>query len=226
MISIYMLIPTLLVILASFLIVRAAAIALMMTGLDQKRAKFQALSAFSGTGFTTKEAELIVNHSKRRQIATWLMILGNAGIVTVIVTATSSIVSSEGYQLPLNIVVIVVGIFLIYRIMVHTHFGRRWERFIEDRFVKTRFFEDNTNIELLDLMEGYGILEITINKDSIFIGSSIMEINSQDKEIIALGIERGKKWISLPNSQEIINEADKMVVYGELKTLRTIFVRK
>jgi len=35
------------VIFISFLIVRAAAIALMMTGLDEKRAKFDALSAFS-----------------------------------------------------------------------------------------------------------------------------------------------------------------------------------
>ena len=107
----YMLIPTLLVILFSFLIVRAAAIAFMMTGMDQKRARFQALSAFSGTGFTTKEAELIVNHPRRRQIATWLMILGNAGIVTVIVTGTSSLVSSEGYQIPMNIVILVAGAF-------------------------------------------------------------------------------------------------------------------
>lgn len=30
---------------------------LMMTGLDEKRARFQAISAFSGTGFTTKEPE-------------------------------------------------------------------------------------------------------------------------------------------------------------------------
>ena len=58
----YFLFPTLLAILISFLFVRAASIALMMTGLEKKKARFQALSAFSGTGFTTKEAEAIVNH--------------------------------------------------------------------------------------------------------------------------------------------------------------------
>ena len=52
--GLYFLLPTLLVIFFSFLIVRADAIALMMTGMDRKRAVFQALSAFSGTGFTTK----------------------------------------------------------------------------------------------------------------------------------------------------------------------------
>ncbi|MBL7118366.1 MAG: hypothetical protein ISS94_06265 [Candidatus Syntrophoarchaeum sp.] len=101
--GLYFLVPTLLVIFVSFLIVRAAAIALMMTGMDRKRAVFQALSAFSGTGFTTKEAESIVNHPERRRIVSWLMILGNAGIVTVIITATSSLVTSEGYQLSISL---------------------------------------------------------------------------------------------------------------------------
>ena len=61
--SLYFLFPTLLAILISFLFVRAASIAFMMTGLDKNKARFQALSAFSGTGFTTKEAESIVNLS-------------------------------------------------------------------------------------------------------------------------------------------------------------------
>jgi Trk-type K+ transport system membrane component len=77
----YFLMPTLLTIFVSFLIVRAAALALMMTGMDRNRAVFQALSSFSGTGFTTKEAERVINHPKRRKIITWLMILGNAGIL-------------------------------------------------------------------------------------------------------------------------------------------------
>jgi len=60
--GLYFLVPTLLVIFISFLIIRAAAVALMMTGMDEKKAKFQALSAFSGTGFTTKEADCHVAH--------------------------------------------------------------------------------------------------------------------------------------------------------------------
>ena len=221
--GIYMLIPTLLVIFFSFLIVRAAAVAFMMTGMDQKRARFQALSAFSGTGFTTKEAELIVNHPRRRQIATWLMILGNAGIVTVIVTATSSLVSSTGYQLPLNILILVVGAFLIYRIVLHTPFGRRWENFIENRFVKSQVFEEATTEDLLHLMEGYGLLQITITQDSNFVGKSLLEANTSGNEFWVVGIGRGKNWISLPKSRETIKYGDRLVAYGELKSLKRLF---
>lgn len=60
------------------------------------------------------------------------MILGNAGIVTVIVTATSPLVTSKGYQIPLDILVFLGGIFVIYKIVTHKGFMRRWESFIED----------------------------------------------------------------------------------------------
>lgn len=39
-----------------------------MTGLDINIARFQALSAFTGTSFTTKEAEDVVDHPQRRRI--------------------------------------------------------------------------------------------------------------------------------------------------------------
>jgi len=55
----YFLFPTLLAILFSFLVVRGAAVALMMTGMEKKRAR---------TGFTTKEAESVVNHPQRRKV--------------------------------------------------------------------------------------------------------------------------------------------------------------
>ena len=47
------------VLIVSFVIVRIGAIAFQITGLEWSLAKFQALSCFTATGFTTKEAELI-----------------------------------------------------------------------------------------------------------------------------------------------------------------------
>jgi Trk-type K+ transport system membrane component len=49
--GLYLLLPTFLVIILSLLVVRAGAIALAMTGMDEKKARFQALSAFTRTGF-------------------------------------------------------------------------------------------------------------------------------------------------------------------------------
>jgi hypothetical protein len=46
----------------SALITKIASEALVHTGLSKQSAKFQARSAFTGVGFTTSEAEHIVNH--------------------------------------------------------------------------------------------------------------------------------------------------------------------
>lgn len=222
----YFLLPTLLVILISFLIVRAAAIALMMTGMDENKARFQALSSFTGTGFTTKEAESVVNHPRRRRIIIWLMILGNAGIVTVIITATSSMVTSKGYKLPINVLLLILGIYLIYKLATHKGFIRRWESFMEDKFVKSHVFEEGVTEDLLHLIEGYGLVRVMIKEKSPLIGISLSDHKFPHKGLLVLGIERAKNWIPIPKPEEKIQEGDKLVIYGSLNVLKTQFEEK
>ncbi|MCI2424507.1 TrkA C-terminal domain-containing protein [Candidatus Acetothermia bacterium] len=219
----YFLLPTLLVVLAFLLVIRAAAIGLMMTGLDEKRARFQALSAFSGTGFTTEEAELVVNHPVRRRIITWLMILGNAGIVTVIVTITSSFVITTGYQLPITILVLLAGIYLIYKVATHRGLTRRWESFIEDKLVQSRVFEEGATEDLLHLLEGYGLVRAIIKGDSPLITKSLSDCKLNEKGLLILGIERGKHWVPIPKAKETLEEDDRVIVYGRLDVLRSLF---
>src|SRR4030043_62592 len=57
------------------------AIALEATGMERSRARFQAMSALTGTGFTPREAENIVGHPRRRLIVGWMMFLGSVGII-------------------------------------------------------------------------------------------------------------------------------------------------
>ena len=223
--GIYLILPTLLTIFASFLIVKAGAIALMLTGMDSEKANFQALSAFTRTGFTTREAELMVNNPRRRRIATWLIILGNAGLIAVIVTASSSIATSQGYKLLITIAALLVGTYLLYRLTKHRSFVRRWERFVENRIVKLKTLEESTTEELLHLVEGYGLTRVIITKESHFIGRSLVEANTPENEFWVVGIERGKDWISLPRSREVIDDGDRLVVYGNLNNLKSIFAR-
>jgi Trk K+ transport system NAD-binding subunit len=219
--GLYFLLPTLLVILFSFLIVRAGSIALMLTGLDEKRARFQALSAFSGTGFTTHEAETVINHPRRRRIISALMILGNAGIVTVIVTATSSIVKTKGYILSLNILIFAIGIFVIYKFATHRKLIRRWETFIEERFVKSNIFEETATEDLLHLFEGYGLVRVLVDGESPLEGMSLSESRLNTKGVLVLGIERGKTWVPVPKGDEVVQLQDRLVIYGPLDTMKT-----
>ncbi len=53
-----------------------------ITSLPHLVAQFQSISALTGTGFTTHEAEMIVNYPIRRKILVALMIVGNLGLVS------------------------------------------------------------------------------------------------------------------------------------------------
>ena len=64
----YALVSLLLVASLSLLVIRVGSVALSMTGLSEEVASFQSLSAFSGAGFTTEEAERTIAYPARRRV--------------------------------------------------------------------------------------------------------------------------------------------------------------
>ena len=79
----------------SILITRFATIALVHTGLFRQAAQFQARSAFTGVGYTTRESERIVGHPVRRRIIMLLMLLGNVGIISVLASLVLAFVDEQ-----------------------------------------------------------------------------------------------------------------------------------
>ena len=104
-------ISLLIVIILSVLVTRVAAIALIHTGLSKESARFQSRSAFTGAGFTTNESERVVNHPVRRRILMLLILLGSAGVISVISSLILSLISvEEGGWLSLEMIVFITGL--------------------------------------------------------------------------------------------------------------------
>ncbi|MEZ5557045.1 MAG: TrkA C-terminal domain-containing protein [Pseudomonadales bacterium] len=222
--GLYYVIPTLATIVVSILIVRAGAIALVMTGMDYEKAKFQALSAFSGTGFTTREAERVVGNARRRRIISLLMILGNAGIVTVIVATTSSFANARGLEAGVNVIALVLGLGAIIVVARHAPFVRRWEAFARERLSRLRIFEDDATLdELLHLAEGYGVVRIRLSSDSKLIGQTLVDVNSGLEHSFILGIEHDRQWVPTPRLTGTLKAGDYLVIYGKLEDLQAHF---
>jgi Trk-type K+ transport system membrane component len=75
-------IPLLVIVVIMLAVIRGATIALASTGMSRESARFQAVSALTGAGFTTTESERVVQHPGRRHIIFVLMLLGGFGLVT------------------------------------------------------------------------------------------------------------------------------------------------
>ena len=215
--SLYFIIPTLLVVIISLIIVRAGAIALMMTGMDFESAKFQALSAFSGTGFTTHASERIVNNSARRKIISILIILGHAGVVTVIVTATSSFSQLRGNEIGLNLLLFLLGLIFIFIIANSSPLTIYLEKFVRSRLAKLEFFDDETTTDaMLHMAEGYGVVQIYVTQNSMVYAQTIFWLKDFLDHARFIGIQRGNEWLTAPKLDDTLQVGDYLVLYGKL----------
>ena len=210
----------------SYLIVRIGAIALEMTGLDRTKARFQALSAFTGTGFTTREAETVINHPRRRKIVTHLMILGNAGIVTVIATFVVSLRPAGFYRPSLNLGIVAASLIVLYRIAMHREFARKLTNKIRELLKKTLHFEKVHIEEILQQSEGYGVASLLIEKESMIAGATLGQSGLRERDLMVLSIERDEGVIPVPKAQNKINVGDRLICYGKLENLKELVLSK
>jgi len=232
-----MLILFILTLIVSFIVVRIGAIAFQLTGLEWSLAKFQALSCFSGTGFTTKEAELITGNKQRRQIASVLMVLGNAGLVIMIATLASSMVPQETilsklsksflpFAIPpslviwVNLVVIVVAVYAIYKVFTQEKLARQLTNFLRKRLIKKEIFKKVSFEELLLATGGYGVSRVVASAGSPVLDKTLSQSELRRHDITVLAIVRDAETMPNPTADTKILLGDELICFGKLENIR------
>jgi hypothetical protein len=218
---VYAILPLILIIVIFFLIVRIATVILKLTGLEEKTARFQAISAFTGTGFTTKEAETILENEVRRKTVSVLMVLGKVGIVSVIASIFVSFGQDNLYNDLWKVIALCFFVILLYRLTTLESFSRWLNRFIEKKVVAKGIVGQRTLEELFRLPEGYGIAYLNITKDTKEKGLTLSEAGFIKKNILVLSIERKNKLIAFPHADDIIKDGDKLLCYGLLGNIKS-----
>lgn len=210
------------VVFISVMVRKVAAVALRLTGLDKPTAEFQALSALTGTGFTTRESELVLDHPKRRQIISILMIIGNAGTVAVIAGLVSSFITVTSTWAVLRFGILVVALYLIYKIATHTGITRVLSRKIEKR-LKDRFKLHGRAIgKVLDTGDGYGVAEITLDERSPSVGKTLATSELGKKKFLVLAIERHNESIPVVRGNHKLHAGDVLICYGTFEEMGEI----
>jgi ABC-type multidrug transport system fused ATPase/permease subunit len=209
-------------VLVSFIVVRIGGFALQLTGMEPDVARFQALSAFSGTGFTTREAERVVGHRIRRRIVTTLIVLGNAGMVTVIATLVASFTQAGGYAwFFIRLAIIIGGIFGLYQLIIRSHVGQRILDRLQRPIVKRILRTAPVAEEIFHVEKDWAISLILIRGSSNSIGQSVAEITAEG-DIEILGINRAGTYLTRPSRQEKIMQGDRLLVYANRKAVKRV----
>ena len=215
----------LLVVAVSMLVVRAGTVALTMTGLSEEIAQFQALSAFSGAGFTTSEAEHVVRHPTRRRVVALLMGLGSIGIVTAISSLALSFVGA-GHAAPARSVVLLLGVLALITLARSRGFNRVLTPVIERALVRYATLELRDYADLLHLRDDYRIVEINVDAESWLASRQLHELGLSGEGVLVLGVVRaGGGYVGAPAPALRLAVGDRLIVYGRAHRLHELSTR-
>ena len=218
----------LLVLSLSLLITRIATIALTYTGMSRESARFQARSAFTGTGFTTSESEKIVTHPVRRRIILLLMLFGNAGIAAVLTSLILTFVGEEeGTMLTVKIVLVISGVVALWAIASSRWVDRQLSKVIEFMLSRYTRLEVRDYASLLHLAGEYKVSELHVDPESWLANQNLANLKLRDEGLLVLGIERmSGEFIGTPNGSTVLEEGDNVILYGRDSTIAELSQRQ
>jgi hypothetical protein len=219
------LVALLVITLISLLAVRIGSTALMMTGLSWDTASFQSYSAFFGVGFTTREAEMVVNHPVRRRIIRDLILAGNIGLTSALATLVVTAVQSDHGIHPLFIIAQVVLALVIVLYLSGRPFFRRLLDWVIQRMLERSGLVRALDYELLlRIQSGYCVSEVEITADSTLVNRTLRESRPWDHGVIILAIKReGTTIPGIPGPTELLKVGDVATVYGEEGRIKGMF---
>lgn len=208
----------------SYIVIRVATSALVMTGMARESARFQARSAFLGVGFTTAEAESIVDHPVRRRIAMWLMWTGNAGIVTVV---GGLVISFGGGNATLGKLGIILAGFVVLALVVRSPFVEKpLERLIQRMLQRFAGLDVRDYAGLLHVRGGWTIDELKVEPGDWIAGRNLGELDLRHEGILVLGIERSDgDYVGTPHGRDVVQADDTLVLYGQRRRIAELDMR-
>ena len=188
-----------------------------ITGLTKEKARFQAISLLTNSGFTTTESEIIVSDRVRRRIAVAAMINGYAFSVVIVSLIINVILSLKEDVADQALVV-----------MICAFAGRMFEKLIQS--IATKLLKRNKNENIVIMLDNYGrdsMAEIHLNRVPEFmVDTPLEETKIKDKyHLNVLMLKRSGKIVDV-NKDTIFKKGDQLVVFGSNASIANVFTKK
>ncbi len=201
----------------SLIVVRVGATALVMTGVSWDIARFQAYSAFFGVGFTTSEAEMVVDHPVRRRIIRNLILFGNVGITSALASLVVTFVQPQDASGHLtSLALILAGIATFATIAKLGFLQRALDWAIRTSLSHAGVIHATDYELLLRVQSGFCVSEVKVLPGCRLADKTLQESRPADDGIVVLGIQKGGgDYIGAPGPLDQIETGDVIMVYGK-----------
>lgn len=199
------------------------------TGLPAEKARFQVISLLTGTGFTTRESELILASRRRRRLARVTMLFGYVFNVTIVTAFINVIISMSDSQAEHRIVGLLIplgAIALVFACMrvpaIHAWIENMLRRMADRAFDRKETFNA---VLLVDYIGSESIAQVTLRHiPEEYKEKTLAETNLRaDTGIMVMLVEhRGGKPIPA-QADTVFEVGDKLTVFGNYKTICKTF---
>ncbi|MEP6019215.1 MAG: hypothetical protein ABJ251_12145 [Paracoccaceae bacterium] len=174
---------SLLIILAvSLIVVRIGGTALRLTGMSLDAARFQSISALTGTGFTTQEAETTMHHPVRRKVLIGLMFTGHLGVVSLASAVILGLSSTQDGAVVWTILYMLLAVIVICAVAMSDAFDRLVCGVISVALKRVGWFDDGQHLVLMELPDGTQMAEHTAQNDCTVdpsgLGLTVLQLNN------------------------------------------------
>ncbi len=199
------------------------------TGLNKDKARFQALSLLTTSGFTTSESEDVLASPKRRKVAMFAMFFGymfSVVIASSIINLTMGFVGETKGTNLINAVIILVGIVMIFYITRSKRVTNWLNKIIKHRIVKYIATKQEINpIYVLDTHGKFVICEVAITKvPEDLKNKTLVEAEVRQKyDVSVLTLKHGNQIKTMDANRDILSKGDTVIVFGDMSKVKTLF---
>lgn len=204
-------------------VIEISVILFNLTGLEASVSRYQVISMLTNTGFTTDEAQLIIDHPVRRRLSMFLILFG-AFSLAVVISSITNILSGD---LRLKELMVINVVLLVILMTGKTPFIReRLKKKLNSEMEKKLEISELPIKDALYLDEADLVTDVVIEKNSKFVGIKAADLVERDEDISILFIKRGKVNIRNKLDEEKIQEGDQLFIYGNQKEIEKKFLKK
>lgn len=198
-----------------------------LTGVTQEKARFQVISLFTTSGFTTRESEIMLATLERRRLSRGIMLTGyvfSVLIVSLIINLALSIPQSNASDFGLITILITAAFIIIFVLSRIKPVRSRFTHFIETLALKS-LRSDETKIVILDFYHDKIIAQVLIKElPEELRGKTLEESdikNRYDVQILLIN-RKGDARLGV-SKDDILEDGDTLTVYANEKKLNNLF---
>jgi len=199
------------------------------TGLPAEKARFQVISLLTGTGFTTRESEIILSSRRRRRLARVTMLFGYVFNVTILSAFINVFLSMKvaqvgqrffGFLIPVATVAL---IFVFMRVPKIHAWGDNLLRRTADRVFDRK--ETFNAVMLVDNISTESIAQVTLRHiPDEYRGRSLAETHLRAETGIMVMLVERKGGKPVPAQADTVFEVgDKLTVFGDYHAICRAF---